>query len=115
MEISTILWKFIHIVNTKSQTEMIKTKVFQKLKYLMDRNFRVFIHTSYLPLLPFEPNTYVMYENVEIAFEMLNVLYSRCAPYSEEARNLSNAYLIMKNDILNVQNLCNTFQSSIVL
>ena len=78
------------------------------------RNGKVYIHTSYLPYLPYEPNTYVIFENLEVAFQTLYEMYEKHAAYTEEAQKLATAYRILQyqcNSLSNVQFMCDILQS----
>lgn len=105
MDISKLLWRFIHVVNTRLDHEVAASRAVHKLTSLAKKNARVFIHTSYLPCLPYETNTYVMFDNVYSAFNTLHEMYQKYASWTAEAHKLAVAYNVIRRD-----SLCESFQ-----
>jgi 16S rRNA A1518/A1519 N6-dimethyltransferase RsmA/KsgA/DIM1 with predicted DNA glycosylase/AP lyase activity len=113
MDISPLFWRFVHVVTTRSEEKYLSSRVFQKVMSAWKRNGKVFLHTSYLPYLPYEANTYVIFDSIEIAFRTLYEMYERHAAFTMEAKTLANAYKIMQyqcHSFCNVQLLCDALQ-----
>lgn len=108
MDISVILWKFVHIVNTQAEKDVQKASAFRTLAHLLHQNSKVWIHTSYLPHIPYEHNTYLCFDNVESAFEALYQMYSKHAHYTTEGKQFIEAYKIMKGESMSLDQLCDS-------
>jgi hypothetical protein len=106
MDISSLLWKFVNVVNTQTEKDVLKTSSFQTLAKLVHRNSKVWIHTSYLPHIPYENNTYLCFDNIEKAFEALYKMYSQHAHYTQEGKQFIQAYKIMKGEYTTMNQLC---------
>lgn len=105
MDISPLFWRFVHVVSTRSEEKYLASRVFQKVMSARKRNDKVFLHTSYLPYLPYEANTYVIFDSIEIAFRTLYEMYERHAGFTAEAKKIAFAYHIMS-----VSFLCDSFK-----
>lgn len=106
MEVSDLLWKFIHIVNSQSEEDIMKSKSYYEMSKIMSRCTPVWIHTSYLPHLPYEANTYVGFKNMESAFDTLYEMYQKHAIHSEESVAFCRAYRLMVDDVDNLCKIC---------
>ncbi len=101
----------MHVVNTKTEKEVEKASCFKTLANLVHRNSRVCIHTSYLPHIPYEQNTYLCFDNIERAFEALYEMYSQYAHFTQEGKQFIQAYNIMKGEYTTMNQLCDDFMS----
>lgn len=72
---------------------------------VVKRNCKVFIHTSYLPCLPYEINTYVIFDNVESAFDTIHKMYDKHAPWTVEAHRVAMAYHLIKCQSFSLSNM----------
>jgi hypothetical protein len=100
-------------VNTRAEHEYGTSRAFQKLMTVVKRNCKVFIHTSHLPWLPYECNTFVIFDNLESAFETVHLMYDKHAPMTVEAHRVAAAYRIIKRQSCSLSNmafLCTSLQ-----
>lgn len=95
MDITKMIWKLIHMVNHKSDRELRCSKTFQYFSKLVHENVSIWIHTSVLPHLPYERDTYVNFSNLDSAIQTLHFMYQKHAPASKEGIDIHKAYCIM--------------------
>lgn len=97
MDISSLFWRFIHVVSTRPLEQCVSSRSFMKIMTLVKRKSKVFLHTSYLPYLPYEANTYVLFDNVDTAFETIHEMYVTYAAETAEAEKIAQALSIIQH------------------
>lgn len=91
MDITPLFSKLIKALTTKLECDS-NVHTYHIIHRMIKTNSKVCIHTSELPHLPYEPNTYVIFENVFEALRILYEMYSKYAYGSDEAKQISNAH-----------------------
>jgi hypothetical protein len=73
---------------------------------LVNNETSIWIHTDVLPHLPYEPGTYVNFQNLDRGFNTLHEMYQKHASWSREAKKLKKALKIMTNETCSASELC---------
>lgn len=84
------------MVSTRPYDQYVSSRSFMKIMAMVKRRSKVYIHTSYLPCLPYETNTYVLFDSVDMAFDTIHEMYIKYAAWTMEARKVATAREIIQ-------------------